>query len=327
MGLRRVPGLRPSAMMPVRGSSFGLQWLRSRGRLRWIGLAVSIVITTGGCGERKVSRTEVNCPPLGSGESTRLARFVQKKYKLSAAPKLTEVSNGESGCYRKLRFSSADARKPFRVELYVSPDFRFLSSELLDSSIDPEEEERRKEQVLSAGLKGGDYPASGQANAPVTLTVFSDFQCPYCAKLARMLSAEILPDEAGIARLVFRHFPLQMHAWARAAAEATACAQEQSNEYFWKLHDFLFEHQSEFTPGNVQQRLFEEASHYANFDPGAYRRCVSARKTKEKVEKDIAFGTTAGITGTPTLFVNTHRLQGVAGPEQIRTLIRELSRR
>jgi protein-disulfide isomerase len=55
--------------------------------------------------------------------------------------------------------------------------------------------------------------------------------------MARMLNQEVLPAERKTTRLVFRHFPLGMHNWALAAAQTTACAQEQGDDYFWRLHD------------------------------------------------------------------------------------------
>ncbi|MBI3471444.1 MAG: thioredoxin domain-containing protein [Candidatus Solibacter usitatus] len=224
-----------------------------------------------------------------------------------------------------MRFISGDAARPFRVELYVSPDSRFLSSELLDSTLDPGEDERRKDQALWTELTQGDYVSWGPANAPVTLTVFSDFQCPYCARAARILTNDVLRDDNNV-RLIFRHYPLPNHAWARTAAEATACAQEQHPDFFWKLHDFLFERQTEFAPETLRKRLQQEAATFSGFDSRAFQRCLSGTTARAKVDRDIDLGTRIGITGTPTLFVNSHRVAAVVSPEQIRTLIRQLRR-
>jgi protein-disulfide isomerase len=124
--------------------------------------------------------------------------------------------------------------------------------------------------------------------------------------------------------VVFRYFPLDMHAWARPAAQATACAQEQGDEYFWWMHDFLFEHQREITPENLLDRLQNEAKRYRRFDSARYGRCVAAKQTAGKVERDIRFGMENGVNGTPTMFVNSQRVAGgVVAPEQLRTLIKE----
>jgi protein-disulfide isomerase len=209
--------------------------------------------------------------------------------------------------------------------LYASPDLRFLTRELLDSRVDPIQEERQKQEALAAGLTRGKLPSLGPADAPVTLTVFSDFQCPYCARMANTLINDVLPVERGKVRLIFRHFPLPMHAWARAAAEAAACAQEQGNEPFWKAHDYLFEHQRELTRDNVRQKLTGHLKGMAGFDPARFQSCLMNPAAAASIDQDIAVGRQIGIRGTPSLFVNGHQARATE-PEQIRTLIRQLAK-
>jgi len=282
-----------------------------------------LAILAAGCGGVSADR----CPPLNEAQRARLQRYVQQKYELPVLPELAETPVDDSGCYRELQFSSAGRRRPSHIKLYLSPDLRFLSEELFDSTVDPHEEERRKEEALRSGLSDGDYPAKGPRDAAVTLTLFSDFQCPYCADAAHMLAADILPAESARVRLVFRHFPLDFHKWARRAAEATACAQQQGDDYFWSLHDFLFENQGDLTPANLDQKLAGRASSLAGFDQEAYRNCLANGAGRARVDQDVAFGRSIGVSGTPTLFVNTHRLKGAGSLVQIRTLIRELDKR
>jgi protein-disulfide isomerase len=71
------------------------------------------------------------------------------------------------------------------MNLSASPDLRFLTPELLDSEVHPAAEERQKQQALTDGLKRENFPVLGAKGAPVTIAVFSDFQCPYCAQSAR----------------------------------------------------------------------------------------------------------------------------------------------
>jgi protein-disulfide isomerase len=267
----------------------------------------------------------IACKPFGPSDHARLLEYVTKKYKLPPAASLTLSQESFVGttCFRKLDFKSIDQKLNFHAELFLSPDLRYLARELLDSNVDPIVEERKKQQALAAGLTVGSFPSVGPKGARVSITVFSDFQCPYCARMAHMLREEILPAESKTTRLVFRYFPLSGHNWALAAAQATACAQEQGDDYFWRLHDFLFEHQKEFTPDNVQARVAEEAKRFRRFDSARFASCVAGQKAAARVDLDVAFGTQNGVTGTPTLFLNGERIATVAAPEQLRTLIRE----
>ena len=76
--------------------------------------------------------------------------------------------------------------------------------------------------------------AKGPANAPVTLTVFSDFQCPYCSRLVPFID-EVLAKNPDKVRVVFKQFPLRMHNFALPAALASLAAREQGK--FWPMHD------------------------------------------------------------------------------------------
>jgi protein-disulfide isomerase len=134
--------------------------------------------------------------------------------------------------------------------------------------------------------------------------------------MASMLMTEILPNEKKTVRLVFRHFPLSMHNWAVPAAQAAACAQEQGDEYFWRLHNFIFDEQYELTPANIGQRVIGEAKKFRGFDRSRFESCISTKKTASQIEDDIAFGTKIGVEGTPTLFVNSERVASAFAPSK-----------
>lgn len=92
----------------------------------------------------------------------------------------------------------------------------------------------------------GDAPVKGQQNAKVTIIEFSDFQCPFCAKVEATL-AQVLLDYQGKVQLAYKHFPLpaSLHPRAQKAAEASDCAKDQGK--FWEFHGKLFENQSEWS--------------------------------------------------------------------------------
>jgi protein-disulfide isomerase len=264
------------------------------------------------------------CPAVSDADRAKLAGYIQKKYNLppSAEFDIKELPFVEESCYRKLRFTAATGARPFKMELIASPDLRFLTRELLDSHVDPAEEARRQAQVLAANLAKGDAASIGPKDAPVTMVLFSDFQCPFCSQMASGLMKEILPTEGDKVRLIFRQFPLPMHPWARAAAEATACAQIQNDKYFWPLHDYIFSHQHDISMDNMASKLSEQAASLEGFDPARFKACIDKKETASRIDQDVAFGNQMKVSGTPTLFINGVRVSGYRA-EQIRTLIRE----
>lgn len=266
--------------------------------------------------------TRAQCPELRDADRARLVSYVHKQYRTfaEADPKLTGASSVDGTCYRKLTFESSDQR--LRLDLYLSPDLRFLSRDLADSNTDPA---KVGGDIPASLLSGGRFPAFGPAKAPATLTEFSDFECPYCARLYTMLKQSVLPAEEGNVRVVFRYLPLPMHPWARAAAEAAACAQDQKDEYFWSLHDYLFEHQGELTADNLLGKLTAAAKPLPGFDLARFQGCVAGKKMAGQVDRDLTFAQEYGIQATPAVFINGHRIGSVAGPEQILTLIHQLS--
>lgn len=277
------------------------------------------------CGNVSAALAQTPCPPLQDVGKAKLAGYVQNRYKVPSSTKIEigDASFVSNTCYRKLLFLAAGGTSPFRLELFASPDLRFLTRELIDSTVDPAAEERLKAEALAAGLTRSDLPARGKPDAPVTIAVFSDFQCPYCARFAGMVK-ELTPAEADKVRLVYHSYPLSMHPWARSAAEAAACAKQQGNQYFWPLHDFLFDHQKDLNRDNLLGELAEVTRGLAGFDQAKFAMCVVERKTAAAVDQEVAFAGQNGINATPTVFVNGKRTQ-VSAPEQLSALIREPS--
>jgi protein-disulfide isomerase len=160
-------------------------------------------------------------------------------------------------------------------------------------------------------LLDGEYAALGPATAPVTVVVFSDFECPYCKKLHALLAAEPLVTSGGKVRLVFRHMPMQSHKWAQKAAEAAACAQLQNADAFWRLHDSLFENQEKITADNVAQEVDGLAAQIEPLNIRDFRDCLRRQTSLGMVLRDRQIGTLVGVKGTPTMFINGEPLTGL----------------
>ncbi|MGD0669454.1 MAG: DsbA family protein [Bryobacteraceae bacterium] len=253
------------------------------------------------------------CRDVSPADGARLAHYVAEKYHVPAQAALRLQSKEQVGetCYRKLVFKGDGALGPYEVTFYASPDLRFLSSDMLDSTVDPEREERAQAEKRMSQLLEGEYAAMGPASAPVTVVVFSDFQCPYCKKMRALLAAEPLITSGGKVRLIFRHMPMPRHEWAQKAAEAAACAQLQNGDAFWRLHDALFENQEKITGDNVAQKIDDLVSQIETLNIGDFRDCLRRQTSLGMVLRDRQLGTLVGVKGTPTLFINGERLTGL----------------
>jgi len=184
------------------------------------------------------------------------------------------------------------------------------SAEQMQASQQQESEARA--DVLQRASEG--MPALGPADAPVTLIEFSDFQCPYCARATTLVDQlrERYPDRL---RVVFMHFPLSSHEWARPAAMAAQCAARQDEDAFWRLHDFYFSNQDALTPGNVMAKsepiLAETAVNVDDWKTCATDRTSDVhRSVARQVNASLEAGKEAGVTGTPSFFVNGEKVQG-----------------
>lgn len=147
-----------------------------------------------------------------------------------------------------------------------------------------------------------DAPSQGRADAKVTVEVWSDFQCPYCAKGAERLKAlrEKYGDQV---RFVFRHFPMPFHSNARAAAAASMAAHEQGK--FWEFHDALFANQNE-----LDRASLEALATKLNLDMTRFRRALDSSTWNNYVDTEVAEGQRRAIAGTPTFFINGKPLIG-----------------
>jgi len=264
------------------------------------------------------------CSPVTDETKGMLSQYVQRKFKLppSQSVNVVEVVAVENTCYRKLRFKGKDPNQPLEFELFLSPDRRFLTRDLSDSALDPLIEEERKADQLRSGLVSANAASLGPKDAPINVVVFSDFECPFCRNAATIIK-QVASSDAKNLRFTFRHMPLRMHRWARTAAEAAACAQLQSGEGFWKLHDQIFENQSAFTVENAKSKILEYARTISELDVPKLQECLATNTAAAIVAEDIRFALANDILGTPTFFVNGYRVQGVKNAEQLIAIIHE----
>jgi len=266
----------------------------------------------------------------GCGDTATAPDVDEEKILANLRLEIPQVRDADSLRIDSLRKSSLDGF--YRAQLVVNNQNRVLvmiredesevlllagppldvgrSAEQMQASQQQESEARA--DVLQRASDG--MPALGPADAPVTLIEFSDFQCPYCARATTLVDQlrERYPDRL---RVVFMHFPLSSHEWARPAAMAAQCAARQDEDAFWRLHDFYFSNQDALTPGNVMAKsepiLAETAVNVDDWKTCATDRTSDVhRSVARQVNASLEAGKEAGVTGTPSFFVNGEKVQG-----------------
>lgn len=143
--------------------------------------------------------------------------------------------------------------------------------------------------------------ASGPADAPVVLVEYGDYQCPYCGA-AYPVVKKLLAAYEGRVRFVFRNFPLaEVHPEAVDAAFVAEFAAEHGK--FWEAHDLLFEHQQQLGP-----ELYATICERLGLPMDELRVAVSEKRYLARIRADEEGGIRSGVNGTPTFFLNGHRL-------------------
>jgi protein-disulfide isomerase len=166
-------------------------------------------------------------------------------------------------------------------------------------------------------IAAGDSPFAGKADAKVTLIEFSDFECPFCSKGAKIVD-QLKKKYGNKLKVVFKNFPLPFHKNAMNAANAALCANEQDSKKFWKMHDHLFENQSK-----LDEKSLEEAAKKVGLDMAKYKECYASKRHQNKIEADKKLGQDSGVKSTPTFFVNGRMVSGAVPVDKFSEIIDE----
>ncbi|HET9987537.1 MAG TPA: sigma-70 family RNA polymerase sigma factor [Kofleriaceae bacterium] len=154
-------------------------------------------------------------------------------------------------------------------------------------------------------------PAKGAANAPVTITMYSDMICPYCGNSLGTLD-QLMDEYPGKLRIVMKQLPV--HTAAVMPAEANYAADAQGK--FWELHDLMAQHQDDLSRGNV-----EALAQQAGLDMTAFRAALDNHTFKPAVAADIASAKDIELNATPSFVINGRRVIGNLPVESFRAVI------
>ena len=175
----------------------------------------------------------------------------------------------------------------------------------------------------TAGFRG--Y-IKGSESAPVEITEFADYQCPFCQTFAtlQMPTIEERLIRTGRLRWRYRDFPLQQHQFARLAAHSAACADEQGK--YWQQHDRIYQGQGEWAGGDAADH-FREYARAVGLDLGRYDDCMKSGKYAGRIQASYEEGTRLGVGSTPTLLVGDRLYRGRIDSDAIARLVDSLAPR
>ena len=156
-------------------------------------------------------------------------------------------------------------------------------------------------------------PVRGVASAPVTIIEFSDYQCPFCARVNPTLE-QVRKTYGDKVKIVFKDFPLPNHAQAPKAAEAAHCAGEQGK--YWEMHDTMFANQRALNVPDLKQHAAT-----LGLDAAAFNQCLDSGKHAKLVAAGSAQGEQMGVNSTPTLYINGRALIGAQPFEAFKQVI------
>lgn len=161
-------------------------------------------------------------------------------------------------------------------------------------------------------VSADDDPFLGSKNAKVIVIEFSDYQCPFCRSFWKDTLPQLKKEyiDTGKIRFVYRDYPLSFHAMAQQFAEAAECAEDQGK--YWQMHDKIFSEQDKKGQGTITSTVNDLKlwAFQIGLDKNQFNQCLDSGKYKSEVQKDFDDGNKAGVSGTPSLFINGRFLVG-----------------
>lgn len=195
------------------------------------------------------------------------------------------------------------------IPVYVSVDGKYLIADPIPLNQQmPLGANNQQESGGIVNVQIGDSPVKGDANAPVTIVEFSDFECPFCARFFEETLPLIRENyiNTGKVKFVYKDFPLNIHENAQKAAEAARCVREQrGDDGFWLMHDKLYKNQDKLSLENFKKWAREIGVSGAKFD-----KCLEDGTYADEVKEDFEYGQELGVRGTPAFFINGKLVSG-----------------
>lgn len=214
---------------------------------------------------------------------------------------------------------AADGKTSKPVQFLLSTDGKTLAQfSKYDISKDP------KLLVSSDGR-----PArGGPGNAPVSIVVFDDLECPYCARMHEQIFPALTQRYKDQVHVVYRDFPLDIHPWAARAAIDTNCVGAQSPTGYWNLVDYIHAHAADLggeekslaKANDTLDVLARDEGKKQKLNAETLNACIT-KQDDTAIKASIRMGDTLGVDATPAMFINGEVLEGFAPLEDVYRMI------
>lgn len=253
--------------------------------------------------------------PLTEGETEPLARIANRSMSPCRAAAQRGFSLATSLLEDEYACAATRAQLPLGLAILRTYTPQVGVDEAVEEAIAALRVERRKPVPTTS-----DKPVRGDAEAAVTLTVFSDFQCPYCARGEKLIQDYLASGDS--VRVIMRHLPLtRIHPAAFPAAVATEAAHNQGR--FWDMHDALFEVGPKALGKGVDGDdpipaegpvPFEALAGKLGLDVDQFRKDMRSLDVQERVQADMDLAEALGVRGTPAFFFDGREVKERRSP-------------
>lgn len=194
------------------------------------------------------------------------------------------------------------------------------TTEVTDSTV-PSQDNNQLQPGQKVDVAVGHFPPQGDPNAKVKIVEFADLRCPFCQKFYQEAGKQIINDyvKTGKAVLYFRHFEFLGPA-SVVAGNAVECASEQGK--FWEMHNYLYDNQpSESDTSMYTAEKMTQTAGTLGANTTQFKSCMDSNKYQANLDKDMSDGQAAGVSGTPTIFINGRSVVGAEPYESIKPII------
>lgn len=189
-----------------------------------------------------------------------------------------------------------------------------------------EEEKKALEESFNKPLLAeirSDESFRGNADAPITLIEYSDFECPFCSRGFNTVM-ELMEKYKGKIRFAYKHLPLSFHPQAMPAAQYYEAIRLQSPEKAWAFHDAIYKNQRALQNG---EKFLKEEANKLKVDMAKLAKDVKSEAVQARIDADIAEAGKFGFQGTPGFLLNGIPVKGAYPASHFDSLIAELKKR